>query len=428
MTPLWLSLCIIAQGIALLVLLRRLLPGRRRLPPTLPLPEMERGARNASSVGAHGLTHKYSERNLPTDASVSVIVATLNEAARITPCLQGLHQQGASLLEVLVVDSNSTDGTRDLVEAARITDPRFQLVTDAPLPAGWVGKVWALETGLRLAKGDWILGIDADTVPKPGMVAGILRAMRQQQYDAASFGPRFVGQTAAERWLQPAMLVTLVYRTGAAGAEPPAPDRVLANGQCFVARRSVLVQHGGYTVSRDSFSDDVTLARHLAHNGVRVGFLDGSRIIDVRAYASLGEMWREWGRSFDLKDGASFSRRWLDVVFIWLTMALPVPLLLLCAVTQLIAHPDALTGVALSMGNGGSGRLFTALAGINALLLGMRFILLYAIRGNYGERGWTFWISWLADIPASVRLTLSTARRPRVWRGRMYDPRKQYQT
>ena len=429
MHSIWLSLGITAQGIALLVLWRRLLPGRKRLPPVPPVGDTQRNPQIASALSAGGALHKYSVAGLPSEASVSVIVATLNEAERIAPCLQGLQQQGASLLEVLVVDSDSTDGTRAMVEAVVQQDSRFQLVTDGPLPNGWVGKVWALETGLRLAKGEWILGIDADTVPKPGMIAGILRAMHTLQYDAASFGPRFIGQTPAERWLQPAMLITLVYRTGAAGAKPAAPDRVLANGQCFVARRETLLRHGGYAVSRASFSDDVTLARHLAHNGERVGFLDGSKIIDVRAYASLSEMWREWGRSFDLKDGASFGRRWLDVFFIWLTMALPVPLLLLLAVLQLIARPDGLTGaVPASIGFGAIDGLITALAAINALLLGMRFILLHAIRGNYGERGWTFWMSWLADIPAAVRLTMSTARRPRVWRGRMYDPGTQYQS
>lgn len=429
MNVFWLSLCVTAQGIALLVLWRRLLPGRKRLPPVPPLPEAQRARPSGALVSVDGATHPSAAADRPEHTSVSVIVATLNEAARIAPCLQGLQQQGTSLLEVLVVDSQSTDGTRAMVEAVMKQDLRFQLVTDGPLPSGWVGKVWALETGLRLAKGEWILGIDADTVPKPGMIAGILHAMHTQRYDAASFGPRFIGQSAAERWLQPAMLITLVYRTGAAGAKPAAPDRVLANGQCFVARRETLLRHGGYAVSRASFSDDVTLARHLAHNGERVGFLDGSRIIDVRAYASLPEMWREWGRSFDLKDGASFSRRWLDVLFIWLTMALPVPLLLLLAVPPLVARLDRPVGtMAESVGFGAPGGLFAALVGINALLLVMRFILLYAIRGNYGERGWTFWMSWLADIPAAVRLTLSTARRPRVWRGRMYDPGTQYQS
>ena len=430
LTSIWLTLLIAAQGVAAFVLVRRLLPGRKRLPPVSPLADSRanapRDARADTAPHHQEALHNYASRNDAGADSVSVIVATLNEAARIAPCLHGLRQQGSAMLEVLVVDSNSTDGTRAMVEDAARADARFQLVTDGPLPAGWVGKVWALETGLRLARGNWILGIDADTMPQPGMINGILKTMHAQRYEAASFGPRFVGQTAAERWLQPAMLVTLVYRTGAAGAEPPPPDRVLANGQCFMARREQLLQLGGYSVSRDSFSDDVTLARHLARNGVRVGFLNGSRIIDVRAYASLREMWREWGRSFDLKDGVSFARRWFDAAFIWLTMALPVPVLLY-TILRFSSHPDGTSAYSAFAITDAESSLFVTLAVINAILLWIRGVLLFAIRGNYRDRGITFWLSWLADIPAAVRLTLSTARRPRTWRGRMYDPVEEYQ-
>jgi dolichol-phosphate mannosyltransferase len=387
----------VGQTIALLVLLSRLAQGRNRLPPV-----QLREDRQAESHTAPDPSYR-----------VTVIVATLNEAHRIQRCLAGLEAQGASLLEVLIVDSRSSDGTRDIVDEVSRRDPRFHLLTDPPLPSGWVGKVWALQHGLEQARGEWVLGIDADTVPRPGMIAGILEAMHTHAFDVASFAPRFIEQSPAERWLQPAMLTSLVYRTGAAGAVTTDAERVLANGQCFMARRDVLLANGGYTVARDSFSDDVTLARHLARRGARVAFLDGSEIIDVHAYASAREMWREWGRSFDLKDGTTATRRWLDVLLVWLTMAVPVPLLVPALVStpgnglhSYAAYPFSL--------------VLTALIGLNALLLCLRVAMLFATRGNYADRGWSYWMSWLADIPASLRLTLSTARRPRAWRGRAY--------
>ena len=317
------------------------------------------------------------------------------------------------LLEVLVVDSRSTDGTRDLVEAAARRDSRIRLITDDPLPEGWVGKVWALETGFRHARGEWMLGIDADTVPAPGLVGAVIAAVEQDGFDVASFSPRFDGQSASERFVQPAMLVTLVYRCGAAGATQPPPDRVLANGQCFLARRSLLEQHGGYAPARASFSDDVTLARHLAARGARVGFLDGSEIIRVRAYASLREMWREWGRSFDLKDATPVWRRWLDVVLVWSTQALPLPMLL------------GLSVVAFMRGGMDGGEpthnlLIEALLLVNASAFVVRIMMLVALRGSYVQRGLPFWCSWIADIAAAVRLTISTARVPQRWRGRSY--------
>ena len=374
------------QGALFAALVLRLLPGRTRRPPVPP------------SVAPR------------TDTSVSVIVATLNEASRIGPCLEGLMRQSAPLTEILVVDSRSTDGTRELVQAAAARDPRIRLLTDDPLPAGWVGKVWALETGLRHASGEWVLGIDADTEPQAGMLPAIVDAAEAYRYDVVSFGPRFAGQTSAERFVQPAMLLTLVYRCGAAGAEDPPPDRVMANGQCFLARRAVLERNGGYAPARASWCDDVTLARHIAANGSRVGFLDGSRVIHVRAYTSLGEMWREWGRSFDLKDATPVWRRWFDVALVWGTQALPLPVLLVLA----------LVGGAPALGTPAAWGAGEALAVVSGAALLARLLMLLALRGSYAERGWPFWLSFLADIPAAVRLTLSTARQPRAWRGRAY--------
>jgi dolichol-phosphate mannosyltransferase len=379
------------QAIALVVLLARLAPGRTRRPPVRPVLAPRR------------------------DTSVSVIVATLNEAHRIVPCLDGLTAQIDPLLEILVVDSRSTDGTREIVSAYAARDPRIRLVTDDPLPPGWVGKVWALETGLRHARGVWILGIDADTLPEPGLVGAVVQGVEQDGLDVASFGPRFVGQSAGERWVQPAMLTTLVYRCGAAGAAQAPPDRVLANGQCFMVRRELLVRHGGYAPARGSFSDDVTLARHLAARGARVGFLDGSQIIGVTSYASLGEMWREWGRSFDLKDATPRRRRWLDVGLVWGVQALPFPMLLLIALvsTNDAWGVDGTFPVGLSL-------LLPALAVVNGIALAVRLMILAALRGSYAVRGAPFWLSPLADLPAAWRLTLSMLRVPRSWRGRDY--------
>lgn len=369
----------VLQGGALLLLMARLAPGRTRRPPVPPLPE-----------GVH-------------DATVTVLVPSYNEARRIAPCLAGLEAQGAPLREVIVIDSRSTDDTPALVAAAAARDARFRLVNDPPLPPGWVGKVWALQHGLGFATSEWVLGIDADTEPKPGMVAAVVEAARRHHYDVVSFAPRFDGMTAAEQWLQPSMLLTLVYRFGAAGARDPAPERVMANGQCFLARREVLLAHGGYEAARRSWADDVTLARHLAARGARAGFLDGSRLYDVRAYDSLGHMWREWGRSFDLSDATTRGKQWFDVGFILLAQGLPLPVL---AAFGLSGVPAAGAGRALFL--------------VNAAFVGIRALMTFALRGSYARPTAGFWLSFTSDPAAALRLVLSSLKRPRAWRGRAF--------
>jgi dolichol-phosphate mannosyltransferase len=366
--------------VAFTVLIARLQGGRKRLPPVQPLPD--------------GLT----------GTTVSVLLPTLDEGRRIGPCLAGLHAQGAPLVEVIVIDSGSSDDTRDQVEAMRGLDARFRIIDDRPLPDGWVGKVWALERGRGVATGEWILGIDADTEPRPGLVAGVVAAARAHELDMVSFSPRFAGMTRAEQWVQPALLATLVYRTGAAGTARVRPDRLLANGQCFLSRAAVLAEGGGYGPARGSFSDDVTLARDYAARGWRVGFLDGSRLYVVRAYASLAQMWREWGRSIDLSDSTPRARQAVDSLVLLLTQAIPVPLLAILAAGVVGASPG----------------LVDTLVGLNAALLLARVLLLGALAKSYERPGVTFWLSPLADVPAVFRVLLSTVVRPRTWRGRRY--------
>ena len=374
------SVLVALQAVALAVLVARLQGGRKRAPPVPPI------------------------REPLTETTVTVLLPTLNEGRRIGPCLTGLHAQAAPLAEVIVIDSGSTDDTRDQVAAMHRLDDRFRIIDDRPLPDGWIGKVWALEQGRAVASGEWLLGMDADTEPNPGLVAGVVTAARTHGLDMVSFSPRFAAMTAGEQWLQPAMLTTLVYRTGAAGAPDTRPDRLLANGQCFLARASVLATGEGYAPARGSFSDDVTVARYYARAGSRVGFLDGSRLYRVRSYESLRQMWREWGRSIDLRDSTTRARQLLDALMLVLTMGLPLPVLAGVAAGVVRGAPNAID----------------ALVAVNATFVLIRMLLLGALVGSYDRPRFTFWLSPIADPIAVLRVILSTLRRPRTWRGRTY--------
>jgi dolichol-phosphate mannosyltransferase len=367
---------------ALLLLMQRLAGGRTRRSPEAPI---------VSSCG---------------DGSLTIVVATLNEAHRIAPLLAGVMAQGPIVGEILVVDSRSTDGTRAIVEAAAARDPRVKLLTDPPLPTGWIGKAWALQYGLEQAQSKWVLGLDADTAPRPGLADAVVAAAEREKFDVVSFAPRFDGQTATERFVQPALLVTLVYRFGAAGDPRVHPGRVMANGQCFLVKRMVLLDHGGYEPVKSSFAEDVSLARRLAQRGVPVGFLDGSRLYTVRSYSGVGEMWREWGRSLDLKNATTPLKQWFDVTFLLVAQGTP-----LFVFATLIALDDR---VAPSWAR-------TTLLSSTGALTAIRLLVLLGIRGSYTQHGPSFWLSPLADPLAFVRILLSTLVRPKRWRTRAYE-------
>ncbi len=391
--PIMLLALAILQSVLAGTLMFRLMGGRTRRPPEAPLPKGRAG--DGAGVGA-------GEQD---GDGLTMVVATLNEAKRIGPCLRGLEAQGAPVREILVVDSGSTDGTRDLVTMAAQRDPRIKLLTDPPLPSGWIGKAWALQYGTEQASQPWVLGMDADTEAVPGCAAAVLAAAQREGFEAVSFAPRFDGQSAAERWLQPALLVTLIFRSGAVGDPRVKPERVIANGQCFLLKRAVLLAHGGYAPVTDSVAADVSLVRPHARAGVSVGFLDGSRLYSVRSYTGIAQMWREWGRSLDLKDATGKGRQAFDTLFVALAQGAQWPLALAIA----LAWPSIPVGPTR-----------TVLGVSTGLLLGIRWLLLFALRGSYARRGVTWWLSPFADPVAALRLVISSLRRPKQWRSRTY--------
>ena len=381
---------ILSQLTATIILLARLLKGATRRPP---------------------LTKQ--EATVDLLGKVSIIIPTLNEADRISPCLEGLTRQSYPVREIIVVDSNSQDGTQDKVKQAGFLDPRFRLTNDPPLPAGWVGRPWALHNGFLESSesSEWILGIDADTRPQLGLVETMVKAAEEEGYDLLSLSPQFILRNPGEWWLQPALLMTLLYRCESSGVRQPNPETVMANGQCFLIRRSVLAKLGGYQSAANSFCDDVTLARQLARAGFSVGFLDGANLIQVRMYEGFSETWQEWGRSLDLKDATSPSQLWQELWLLLSVQGLPIPLSLL-----LLGY----------LGLGYSSLVLLTATSLNILLVLIRFALLLAIYPSYhrtekfSPAALLFWLSPLADPLAVTRIFLSARQNPTHWRGRVY--------
>jgi len=88
--------------------------------------------------------------------TVSVILPTLNERAFIRDCLASLQDQNHELLEILVVDGGSTDGT---VELALRAGAPVSVLTNPKVTAAA-----ALNTGLEAAKGEVVVRADAHTL------------------------------------------------------------------------------------------------------------------------------------------------------------------------------------------------------------------------------------------------------------------------
>lgn len=99
---------------------------------------------------------------MSTPITFSVVVPVYNEEDTIGECLARLSAQSDRITEILVVDNNSTDGSRAVIDAWRSAHPRIRVIDEARQ-----GLVYARNAGLDAATGDLVARIDADTRVPP---------------------------------------------------------------------------------------------------------------------------------------------------------------------------------------------------------------------------------------------------------------------
>jgi dolichol-phosphate mannosyltransferase len=332
--------------------------------------------------------------------SVSVILPVLDEETRLAPCLEGLLAQGKTLREIVVVDGGSQDGTRALAVLLGSRDERVRVVDAGPPPPGWNGKAWGLAVGLERTSAPWVLALDADVRPDPGLAASLLAHARDSALSAFSAAPRQVVAGALEAMVHAAMLATLVYRFGLPGNVAVRVRDVQANGQCFFAKRDALDAIGGFAAGRASLCEDVSVARALAAGGVPVGFFEANGLAWVRMYDGARDAWRNWPRSLTLRDGAvSPASVALGLAEVALVQALPPAVLATLALMR-ASHRNR------------------SLVCVNAALALARIATLAGMRRAYRDPPPAYWLSPLADVPVAARLVESAVRRSHAWRGR----------
>jgi dolichol-phosphate mannosyltransferase len=319
--------------------------------------------------------------------SISVVIPARDEAQRIGPLLD-LVVDAPGVHEVIVVDDESDDLTADIARRAGAT-----VVDGRPLPEGWAGKAWALQQGIEAARTDWVVTLDADTRPSPTLPQAMVARAAGGHLDLLTVGGRFDLPTAASRWLHASMLTTLVYRFGPPGAPVSRPDRTMANGQCMAVERRPFLEAGAMNLVRGEVVEDIALARRIAADGGRLGFLDASDVLDVRMFESFSDVWSGWGRSLALPGVEPRNRQLIDLAVVALAQVLPIPRLLM-------RRGDV----------------------IDVALAALRVGTLVGTRRAYTRVDAAYWLSPLADPLAAIAIGRGIARRGRqTWRGRSYS-------
>jgi cellulose synthase/poly-beta-1,6-N-acetylglucosamine synthase-like glycosyltransferase len=111
-------------------------------------------------------SYKTTDRNQSQTHPVSMVICARDEAANLAKNLPGvLVQTYPTTHEVIVVNHNSQDETRYLLEEFKKTFKQLQVVNLEQEAKGIPGKKYPLSIGIKEAKHEIILLTDADCVP-----------------------------------------------------------------------------------------------------------------------------------------------------------------------------------------------------------------------------------------------------------------------
>ncbi|HEU4714671.1 MAG TPA: glycosyltransferase [Pyrinomonadaceae bacterium] len=194
---------------------------------------------------------------------VSIVVPAYNEALVIENTIRSLLASDYSKFEIIVVDDGSTDDTSKVVADVFGANERVRLftVTNA-------GKAEALNTGLRHARGEVIVALDADTIFAPETVGALARRFYDPEVGAVA-GNAKVGNriNLVTRWQ------ALEYITS-----QNMDRRAFASLNCITVvpgavgawRKDLLLRAGGF--ESDTLAEDQDLTLRIRRLGYRIGY------------------------------------------------------------------------------------------------------------------------------------------------------------
>ncbi len=210
----------------------------------------------------------------PVHPLVSVIIVVTNEIHHVRRCLPTLTRQTYPNYEVVVVDNESTDGTREFIDSQF---PTVRVIRSG----GNLGYPGANNLGFEHANGEFLAVLNPDTEVHPDWISSLVQALSTDP-DAGLATSRILLMSDRSRVNACGNNVSLPGLTFCRGVNEPAwhyedpCDVTAVSGAAFMVRRSVIDEIGPFDPDFVAYLEETDLSLRALLAGHRSIYVPNS--------------------------------------------------------------------------------------------------------------------------------------------------------
>ena len=252
---------------------------------------------------------------------VSVLIPARNEENNIIALLSDLQHQNYNNLEIIVYNDGSTDRTAEYVGEMAKHDPRIQLIGGETLPEGWLGKNHACHHLAQIAKGKYLLFLDADVRLDENALGVSMRYFHKRSLALLSFFPKQIMNSLGERAVVPIMNFILVSLLPLfLVRKSHFSSLAAANGQFMLFDAKTYNKLKPHEQFKANKVEDIAIARYFKKKKKKIACLLGTDSVRCQMYGNYKEAINGFSKNIVSFFGGSF----LVAIMFWAITSLSV--------------------------------------------------------------------------------------------------------
>lgn len=190
---------------------------------------------------------------------ISVLVPSFNEAETITKTIESIFDSEYPIKEVIVLNDGSKDNTKEIVENLMKKYKKLKFINKENS-----GKADSLNQGLKIAKGDLIAVVDADSYPAKDSFKKLVGYFDDEKVGVATC---VISARNANRFFEKLQQIEYVVIAFARKLLGYVDAIYVTPGPLALYRKSALDEIGGFDIN--NMTEDIEATWHLTYFGYK---------------------------------------------------------------------------------------------------------------------------------------------------------------